>query len=252
MKMQFSRRNRIFLFRSWRPLLLFVGVLLLLLVVRLSFPNFFLYVTSPIYSLGRVFSETAGYMENAKLLREQVTQLSEERDALLEENVRLKDELSSLEALPSDEGIVVRVEARPPVTPYDVLIISAGTDAGIETGRIVYSRGGTPVGTIADAGKHFSRVSLFSSYGVSTEGWIGEDAYPVTFIGEGAGAFVAKVPREATIEEGDIAYISSRASAFGSVVKIHKDASMPEAILEIRPYINPFSLLSVSVARNAP
>ncbi len=229
------------------------GVLVLIIGVRLLFPQAFSYITAPVFSLGRVLGETTSYMGNAKLLREQVTTLTEERDALREENARIKKELSLLEALGSDNGIVVRVEARPPVTPYDVLIISAGTDVGIETGRIVYTRGGTPVGTVADAGEHFSRVSLFSSYGMSTEGWIGEEeAYPVTFIGEGAGAFIAKVPREAPIQEGDIAYISSRSTAFGSVVKIHKDASMPEAIVEIRPYVNPFSLLSVSVARDMP
>src|ERR1700733_2083639 len=102
---------------------------------------------------------------------------------LADENAQLKSELAndedvilSLEAASSSyaqllstfgrsplTGIPATVLVRPPETPYDDLIIDAGSNNGIAVGAVVSLPSGIAIGDIASVSTETSRVSLYSS-----------------------------------------------------------------------------------------
>ncbi len=90
------------------------------------------------------------------------------------------------------------VLARPPESPYDSLVVAAGSADGIATGAEVFSSGGIPIGTVASVTAHSATIQLLSTPGVTTNGWVGENRIPLTLSGMGAGAFTAILPKAAT------------------------------------------------------
>ncbi len=247
MKTQFSRRRRLF-----SPSLQLGGAILgavvaLLILIRVFLPSSFYTLTSPLFTLGNATANISSFFSDPVALSEQVATLTSERDALLSENDSLAKQLAEYGVLPESDGVVALVSARPPITPYDVLVITKGTASGVAVEALAFANGGVPVGVVADANSASARVVLFSSSGRATEGWVGEEKYPVTFIGEGSGAFIAVVPREASVVEGAQTYFASSNIPFGVIVRVQSDASSPQATLHIRPYVSPFSITSVVI-----
>lgn len=203
----------------------------------------------PIFSAGEAMGGIASFFKDRATLHEEIYTLTEERDALQNENKNLRVAIEEYRAFSDTSGIVARVVARPPTTPYDVLVVDQGTDDGVRVDAVVFAKAGIPVGVVADASATVARVALFSSSGRHSDGWVGSEHIPVSFIGQGAGAFIAEVARETDIQEGDVTYVVKGSGAFGVVVKVESDASSPQATLHIRPFVNPFSLTSVSIGR---
>jgi|CXWL01.1.fsa_nt_gi cell shape-determining protein MreC len=247
MKTQFSRRRKLFSPSVQLSGVVLGGIVVLLLLIRLIAPSFFSALTYPLFALGDGATNVSYFFSDRIALSEQVRTLTEERDALFYENESLRTQIAEYKTLPFEKGIIARVNARPPTTPYDVLLVDMGTADGVTVDSLVFAKGGVPVGVVADVSASSARVVLFSSSGRATDGWVGEDKYPVTFLGEGSGAFIAEVPREASIVEGDTTYFSSSANPFGVIVKVASDASSPQATLHIRPYVSPFSISSVVI-----
>ncbi len=252
MKTRFSRRHPSFLTPGRIGLGVGGGVIFILLVLRLLFPGALTTLMSPLWQVGDFLS---AQMERS----EQTEALERERAYLKEQNAILENEKRILQSAVRDQnalqgtGVIAGVLARPPVTAYDVLVINKGTHQGVVVGARVYAMGGIPVGIIADAGSSSSRVALYSSSGRTTEGWVGEERYPVSVVGIGAGAFQVDVPREAPVKEGDILYFPGPgALPVGSVVRIESNASSPQAKLHIRPLVSVFSISSVAVSSALP
>lgn len=186
----------------------------------------------------------------------------QQRDELQAENTALAAENAALSARAADltnllgtrtapaKGVVASVVARPPVAPYDVLIIDQGASDGVATGAAAYGSGGTPLGTVSETTSHTARIQLFSAPGVKTEGWAGSGRIPLTLTGAGSGAFHASVAKEAGVAVGDGVYISGNgAEPIGTITAIESDPSSPSVVLDIRPYANPFSLVWVTIER---
>lgn len=192
--------------------------------------------------------------ESRAALRAARDELEAQNAALTAQNAVLAAQVSDLTNLlgmrtEPEKGTVAGVVARPPVAPYDVLIVDQGTAAGVQEGALVSGPGGTPVGTIGTVGERQSRVTLYSTRGIKTAGWAGENRIPVTLIGAGAGAFTASVPREAGVQVGDGVYVAAGgAYPVGTVVNVESDPSSPSVSLVVRPYTNPFSLTWVTIA----
>jgi cell shape-determining protein MreC len=164
---------------SWG--LVALACVLLLVLVRFVAPNFFLHLSTPFSTAssatnGKVRAFVAGF-RNTSALAERNTQLVYENQALAFENQTLIARIEDMgkfadPALP--EGVMAGVLARPPESPYDTLVLSSGLDDGIALGMRVFGPGGVPIGTISQVTADFSRVTLFSSPGVVTGGWVGE------------------------------------------------------------------------------
>lgn len=146
------------------------------------------------------------------------------RGALLSENARLKESVASLELQLSslsvqqgeesnilallgrtreEGGIFATVLSHPPQTPYDVLVIDAGTDDGVSIGRAVALPEGPVIGEISEVYGGLSKVKLFTSSGEKTNAVLERNNMPVVLEGAGAGNFRIVVPRETPVEIGD-------------------------------------------------
>jgi cell shape-determining protein MreC len=104
---------------------------------------------------------------------------------------------------PSRETIIAGVLTHPPQTPYDVIIIDAGSNDAIEEGKAVYLPEGPSLGVVSEVSNSNSRVRLFSSSGEKTNAVLERHNVPVELEGLGAGNFRLMLPRDAEVEVGD-------------------------------------------------
>ncbi len=140
-------------------------------------------------------------------------ELGEQNAALSAQNAALAAQVADLTALlggrtAPPKGIVASVLARPPVAPYDVLIVDQGASAGVRQGAQAYGAGGTPIGVVGEVEGSRSRVTLYSARTMKTDGWAGADRIPLTIDGIGAGAFRATVSKDAGVAVGDGVYVA--------------------------------------------
>lgn len=225
--------------------------------LRFLLPGALVAIGTPFWSAGNALTASVG---NSGSFFESKAKLAEDRERLLAENAALLAKSATAEARAQDlerllgdrtepvGGILAGVLARPPVSPYDVLVLDQGSRDGVAEGSRAEGPGGMPIGTVESVMNASSRVLLYSAPGKETESLIGEARIPVTLVGEGAGAMSAMVARESGINVGDLVYVSGPgARAVGSVIKVGNDPSSPRTRIDIRPLANPFSFTWVTV-----
>ncbi len=238
--------------------LLFV---LALLLVRILFPGFVLEITAPVFGVGdwiagEVQNLSSGFDSNAGLARANAELLAQNEALSLENRTLVEqgaDTAKLMAPMNSAHDVIAGVILRPPESPYDTLVIGAGSAEGIAQGREVFGPGGVPLGTISSVSTDDSRVTLFSATGVQTPAWVGSTRIPLNLIGSGGGTFVATVPRTAPIAVGDLVLVGAPgAIPIGSVTRIDTDSSSPTLSLRIVPAINLFSLTWMRVGSIVP
>lgn len=228
----------------------------LIFILQITVPGFLTSVASPFWSAGTALSSG---ITNAANVFGNSSELARERDQLANENLALAEanralvardaDLAALTgAVPSAPRITAGVLARPPVAPYDTLIIAAGTAHGVAEGAFVYGPGGVPLGTVASVSGASSRVALFSTGGRVTEGWVGDARLPITLVGRGGGAFEATLPRDSGVTLNAVVYVPGPgALPIGTIVRIDTDPSAPRDTVHVAPYANVFSIPWVAV-----
>jgi len=153
-----------------------------------------------------------------------LTDFFKSKESLIEENRLLKDRLIadelSLESSRSIESlmqtllesygrasstnfIAASVLVHPPETPFDVLLVDAGSAENVRTGDVVALPSGGMIGTVVETFLKNSKVRLFSASGEKTEAVLERDLLPITLMGRGGGSFEFIIPREAAVEVGD-------------------------------------------------
>ncbi len=230
-------------------------VVLFMLFVRMVWPNAFFVALHPILS-----SADASVATTRALMTGLTSAgaLTTERDALKNELAQtrteldsVKQQLSQLEGLVSDRAMVERVAtslvatviARPPQSPYDTLLIAAGSATGARVGMEVFASTGTPIGVVDRVTDDYATVRLFTSSGEETLGWIGSKATPVTLRGTGGGTFSVAVTRPSSAAVGDHVYVPGpQMLPIGIVSRIDDDPSLPSITLRIVPVANLFSI----------
>lgn len=225
---------------------------LALFAIRLLLPDFFLKIATPLFRAGDSITEKAdslmsGFVD-AKKLRAENEHLMLQNAERSTENRTLSERVSDLEALigkgaESPSGIAAGVLARPPQAPYDTLVVNAGEDAGVTLGMEAFGRGGTPLGLVTSLTSSFARITLFSSSGTRTPGWVGKNRTALSILGAGGGTFTAQVSKSAAIGVGDGVYAPGPGALFfGTVTHVETDPASPSATLLITPVQNPFSI----------
>lgn len=254
MKMRsYRNRNALLSGVNWQIGLFLLLIVVLFVALRIFAPGLLAALASPLWRAGASATGAVGVplasLTSAEELRLQNERLVAERAALQAENAVLSARLADLSAPDAvAEGIPAGVLSRPPVSPYDTLIIALGADAGAVAGARVFAPGGVPIGVVESSSTRSARVVLYSESGRKTEGWVGEARNPITLTGESAGAFSSVVPRESAIVEGETVYLPGPgALPVGYVIRIARDPSSPEARVFVRPVVNPFSLTWVIV-----
>lgn len=236
---------------------------ILLLVLRVFLPNQFWYIVSPVLrgadalaTQSHIFLSSFGDRAALTLENERLTN---ENLALASENQSLIQKASSLESLlgpaaPQDAtGIIAGIIARPPTSPYDTIVVSPGSRAGVAQGEEAFGPGGVPLGVVSAVLADFSRVTLFSMPGMSVNGSIGRQKIPLTIRGAGGGAMRASVGRSTLTAVGDYVFAPGPGLLpIGTVVRIDSDPSSPSVTLQIQPALNIFSLEWVELRATGP
>jgi cell shape-determining protein MreC len=238
---------------SWGAVALACAVLVLLL--RLLAPNFFLHTFAPAFRVADTIAAKSNLFFDSfgdvALLAAKNEQLRIENTALANENQALQQKAASVSALigtpgssrTAISGILAGVVARPPESPYDTLVLAAGSQEGVILGMEAFGGGGVPLGAVSAVMDDFSRVTLFSAPGMVTRGWVGRAGLPIDILGGGGGAMNASLSRSANVAVGDTVFAPGPGMLpIGSVVRIDSDPSAPEVVLHIMPALNLFSV----------
>lgn len=242
-----------------------LGVALLVFAARLVAPGLLLAGVAPLFTAGNALARaSSGFFSafgNTAALAAKNRTLAQANATLELENEALRQKAADLGALigtstPATPGITATVLARPPMAPYDTLILGSGSEAGITASMEAYGPAGTPLGLVESATGGFARVRLFTAPGVVTDAWVGSTRVPVTLHGAGAGAFSATVSQGSGIAVGDLVYLPGPPAGGGAtpvarVAHIEGTASDPAATLAIASLVNASSLAWV-VVRPAP
>ena len=236
---------------SWGTLALAGATFLLLL--RLLAPNFFWQIFTPLFRVSDTLArESHAFFDgfgNTATLALQNEKLMNENAALANENQALLKKTTSIsELVPDTRGIIAGIVARPPASPYDTLVLSAGSAEGVTLGMEAFGAGGVPLGVVSSVLANFSRVTLFSAPNMTVNGWVGRTNVPIIISGAGAGALNASVTRSAGIAAGDIVFAPGPGMLpIGVVTRIDGDPASPSVILRIMPILNVFSIAWVVV-----
>lgn len=222
------------------------GVVLVLILLRVFFPGVLYALASPFWYAGSFATEQIGSFEDAQQLFRENQTLKEETLRLQNENSILKEQLQEL-GLYESQGVKAGVLARPPLAPYDVLIVSLSAPSFV--GALVYGPGGVPIGEVESISGTEAHIGLYSRSGRVTEGWLGEERLPVSVVGEGSGSFSITLPQETPVSLGDEVFIPGPgALMIGTVARINTHQASTEKTLIVRPLVNPFSISFVTLA----
>ena len=235
--------------------LLFAGLLFL---IRFLAPNIFWSLATPVLRVaGTVGFESQSLVapfENAHTLAIRNEQLTTDNALLASENETLSQKLAAVTGLSSASssqtapGILAGVLARPPESPYDTLLVSAGSSTGVSKGMEAFGEGEVPLGVVSAVFKNVSRVTVFSSPGMTTQGWIGHGSVPATIIGAGGGAMNIVLPRSANIVVGDTVFVPGPGMLpVGTVSQIDSDPSSPSVTVHVLPVLNLFSVTWIKI-----
>lgn len=256
-KMSFVKRNVLFP-HGLRPLPVIVVVLVVaVLLLRVTAPGWFVTLVSPLWRASSLASgavaDVSALAKNPGTLTRELADARAENAALLNTNATLAGQVEELQKLLGARttpvpGMLASVLTRPPMSPYDTLVVDEGEESGVSVGVVVTGPGGAPLGTVSTVMRNSARITLYSSPGIETLAWVGKERIPVTLSGVGGGAFETNAPRDADISVGDAVYVGGAVS-IGGVVRVDRDPSSPIATLRIQAAINPFSLMWVVIAR---
>ncbi len=237
--------------------------LILLFGLHFFFPRFYASLFYPVASLAwKIENSFVGWMGHIaktmksknSLLKENETLVEKIRsketsllmlDTLKQENENLKNMLARI---PEGRIILGVVLTRPPVSPYDTLVIDIGSRDGIEVGALVYTASDVIIGEIAEVYPHQSKVSLFSTPGKKINVLFTGSKINTEATGRGGGNFIANVPASADIKEGDIVILPNiKFHILGVVESIIVDSADSFSTILFKTPINIYDINFVEV-----
>ncbi len=119
---------------------------------------------------------------------------------LKNENNQLKELFGRVSS--SSEFIISSILTRPNRSPYDTIIIDAGSEVGIAEGDRVYAGVDIPIGEISKVYPDASLVLLYSNPGQITEGLLDGSNASVELLGRGGGNFEMTIPLDLASDKG--------------------------------------------------
>ncbi len=170
-----------------------------------------------------------------------------DRNALAEENSELKHMLGR--TLRRDT-VLAAVLQKPPVSPYDTLLIDIGKDENISEGDEVIAGNSFSIGVIDAVFPHEAKVLLLSAPGKTTNVLVGGKHLLTAAVGKGGGNFEVRLPRDARVVVGDAVLLPGLSnSPLGAVAEIRVRPTDTFQTILFRLPVNLFELRHVSVVR---
>lgn len=264
--MTYLKRSNVSEKRTKKRTLGIISVLVLVFCIHFFFPKVYPTILYPFTSffwksetsvlgwfgsMGEMVMSKYSLVKENKKLREEIASRDGSMlllDTLRKENESLKNDLNR-----SGKGDLVLgvILSRPPISPYDTLVIDVGATDDVSLGDKVYGLGDTLIGDIVEVYEHQSKVSLFSTPGRETPVLVGSSTIATNAMGRGGGNFSVKLPADIKIQKGDsILTTQIRPHVFGSVQEIVVDSSDSlQTILFRAPLnINEFRFVEVDKA----
>lgn len=168
---------------------------------------------------------------------------------LKNENIELKELLGKVGE--NNDFVLGNILSKPNRSPYDTLIIDAGTNAGIKEGDVVYANGVSPIGSVGKVYDKTSLISLYTNPGQKTEGFIDVSNVSVELTGRGGGNFEMIIPMELSVEKGTIIYLPGNNSEIIAYVdEIISSPTDPFKKVILSSPVNVQNLKWVQVKRN--
>ncbi len=250
--MNFRLRNDNFGQRSGKKKFILASFFVVFFIVIFSFyapRNILFGVASPFWNIRN--SITVFFSESIELMRSKSSLIAENNllkkslendrenqllfEAIKNENDNLKNILGRKNN--SQKEILAAILTKPFLSPYDTLIIDAGSEDDISAGDQVLANGNIYIGYVAELYDYSSKVVLYSSSGEKMNVLIGSDKIEKEANGMGGGNFVAKTPAGSDIKIGDPIVVPSISyNVFSAVEKIEsKPADSFETILFKNP-----------------
>jgi cell shape-determining protein MreC len=217
---------------SWKYVFSLIVLTVALVSVRIYRPVWFsgfMRVFSPIWSIR---DTTINSVRSSYDFLSFQKHLVSENEALKQENETLKVQLNSYKAIEEQHNTLLglpssytplKIISRPPFTPHDLFIVNLPIDTRVSLGDSVYGARDTVIGTVTAVSSRTATVTLFSSSGVSREGYILRTKETVSVKGSSNGAFDIYVPKDVDVVEGDTVIDSITTSPLGVVVSIASD-----------------------------
>lgn len=198
--------------------------------------------TDTLPSGGMFRSKTELAKEN-EALKQRVDALARDLkgyDFAVQENIELKKLLIGKK----DGGVFAGVLARPGEhLPFDTFLLDIGSMAGIKNGDIVLGGQNIALGKAAETYPYSSKIKGFSSAGETTDAFLGPENIPVQLKGLGGGSYLAELPRDLDVREGDAAVLPGSDGFILSYVE-SKEENLADSFqkLYLRSPINVFEL----------
>lgn len=253
MKMNYPQRNKgrhSFL----KPALFLVAIFLVGFIVFTFAGGVISTVVSPLWRGENAVAGKLGFVGN----------FFKFKSSLIDENESLKERVRILEleiaSRPSDiesggdlgallgrrletGSIVSTALVVPPQTLYDIVIIDAGSNDGVEIGSIARMTEGPILGTVFEVHHNSAKVKLYTTPGEKTAAVLERHGVPVTIEGVGGGNFRVMVSRETEVEVGDRILSADVSSQLLAVVgRVHMETTDAFKDVYARSPINVFSL----------
>ncbi len=143
--------------------------------------------------------------------------LNEELDFLKEKNIELENKTILLESVKAENEelkamlfrsdkksyILGSVISRPPQSPYDIIVIDAGSDNGIKQGMKAIAYSSVLIGHVAEVFPGASKIKLISYPGEETNLIIENAKISAIGLGLGSGNIEVKIPSSVEVNSGD-------------------------------------------------
>ena len=190
------------------------------------------------------------FFKDTNRLRSEIEQLADkntelEKKFLMFNQLRAEnEELKSLLSRTSDKKLVLAsIVSRPPQSPYDVVIIDAGSDNGVEPGMRATVYSNIIMGYVTEVFPKISKVKLISSPGEETNIMIENEKVAAVSVGLGGGNMEIRIPSSIQINPGDkIMTVETFPLLVGIAEKI--EVSLPDPFQKIL-FRSPFNLQQV-------
>jgi len=165
------------------------------------------------------------------------------------ENDQLKELMGRLS--PENDFIIAAIITRPNRSPYDTIIIDAGSNMGIIEGLKVFGNATVPIGEVSKVYENSSLVMLYSNPGNITEGVLDGSNTSVELVGRGGGNFEMTIPLDIPSEDGKFVVLPSMKGEIIAIINgVLSSPTDPIKKLILRSPVNIQSLKWVQVKRN--
>lgn len=188
-------------------------------------------VTRSFANVTSFFTSHQGLFRENTLLKEKIASLEMELRATV--GVETRQALMELANRSGSDTVIAAVLTRPPQSPYDTIIVDAGSNEFVSLGSVVSLPEGAVLGVVSEVFSNRSRVALFSSANTETPAFLERGGVAVTLIGAGAGNFKIISPQDTLVEIGDrilSADISSKLLAVVASVTSEPTSSFKEVL----------------------